>query len=149
MAENEHIDADRLRPIDTQHGTSRQVVHDWLAAGMPRDLILDTVAEVVARYRPDNLHDQVSSLAYLDKPVRERFEAERSAAVDLPDRSDRKRQDLRRALDAVLGQDPDFRGGLPDQESTNVYIHRRDRPLWNEVLQERGLQPIDGVTEAV
>lgn len=63
MTGNESIDQSQLKPIPTK-GRGRQDVLDWIADGVPIALILDTVADVVSRYRPDRARGQISSMGY-------------------------------------------------------------------------------------
>ena len=51
----------------------------------------------------------------------------------------KKLEQLRGALAAVLRQQPDFRGGIPDANRTGVRIDPADFAAWDEVLEDAGL----------
>lgn len=66
-----------FQPILTSHA-SRQSVHDWVIAGIDRQMILDTVAA-----RAKGATRQISSMKYFDKAIREA--QEKAQAVIHPD----------------------------------------------------------------
>lgn len=59
-----------------------QPVAEWLAAGIPLDLICATVRDVAVRFRPNARARRIASFAYFDAAVRAAG-AERTAAATL------------------------------------------------------------------
>ncbi|MBK7350733.1 MAG: hypothetical protein IPI92_12830 [Gemmatimonadetes bacterium] len=59
-----------------------QLVADWLAAGIPLDLICATVRDVAVRFRPNVRARRIASFAYFNAAVRA-ADAERTAAATL------------------------------------------------------------------
>ena len=55
----------------------------------------------------------------------------------------KKLEQLRGALAAVLRQQPDFRGGIPDANRTGVRIDPADFAAWDQVLEDAGLRRRD------
>ncbi|MGE0353421.1 MAG: hypothetical protein AB7Q69_09290 [Gemmatimonadales bacterium] len=78
---NPHLGAEaELYPLRAD--LAAQPVVDWLAAGIPLDLICTTVREVAVRFRPNARARRIASFAYFDAAVRS-ADAERSAATTL------------------------------------------------------------------
>ena len=78
---NPHLGAEAgLHPLRADLAT--QAVADWLAAGIPLDLICATVRDVAVRFRPNVRARRIASFAYFDAAVRA-ADAERSAAATL------------------------------------------------------------------
>lgn len=77
------------RPIDTS-GTSRQIVADWLEAGIPAETIKAAVYEKAKAFKPTERNRQISSLKYLDGAVRDAWEGKRSSTASIPEGSPAK-----------------------------------------------------------
>ncbi len=78
---NPHLGAEaELHPLRADLAT--QPVADWLAAGVPLELICTTVRDVAVRFRPNARARRIASFAYFDAAVRA-ADAERTAAATL------------------------------------------------------------------
>lgn len=76
-----------FRPILVGHGTSQQVVGDWLDAGIPADTIRSAVYAAAKRYPASGPRDQIYSLAYFAHSVAEAHETERTDSIEVPNDS--------------------------------------------------------------
>lgn len=73
MVQNDRIDTDRFRPIETVHG-SRSHVLTWLQDGIPFELILQTVADRADAYQPSGRRQQIGTMKYFENAVRDEWE---------------------------------------------------------------------------
>jgi hypothetical protein len=69
------------KPIPPGHG-SRQTVLDWLADGIPPDFAAVEVEGRARDYRPGSPGDQIHSMNYFDKPVREAWRNDQTGVSD-------------------------------------------------------------------
>jgi len=78
---NPHLGAEaELYPLRADLAT--QPVAEWLAAGVPLDLVCSTVRDVAVRFRPNARARRIASFAYFDAAVRA-ADAERTAVATL------------------------------------------------------------------
>lgn len=91
MIDNPAI-GDAANPIPIAH-SSRQEVLDWLADGIPAEVIYETVYDRAKEYRPDGAYRrQVTSMAYFGGAVHEAHERRRAAETPLPNRAGKSRK---------------------------------------------------------
>jgi hypothetical protein len=69
------------KPIPPGHG-SRQTVLDWLTDGIPPDFAALEVEGRARDYRPGSPGDQIHSMNYFDKPVREAWRNDQTGVSD-------------------------------------------------------------------
>lgn len=114
MASNPAIDQRRLRPIPTSHG-SRQDVLDWIAEGIPVDVILEAVETRAREYQPDADNRQICTMRYFTAAVREayrRLQANGTGGSDDARGTQRKSQRQARGTRTAAVGEPGRRTGF-------------------------------------
>jgi hypothetical protein len=71
------------KPIEVT-GPSRQIVADWLLAGIAAETLRLVVYDRARAYQPSGRHRQISSLRYFDSAVKDEWEAVQSKAAPTP-----------------------------------------------------------------
>lgn len=121
MANNPAIDQQRFRPIPTGHG-SRQDVLDWIAEGIPIDVILEAVTERAREYRPDGDNRQISTMRYFGAAVREAYR--RQQTTDDGGHDERRHDHRRSTATESRGATPRARAaaiGDPSRRTGFIY----------------------------
>lgn len=121
MADNPAIDQRKFRPIPTGHG-SRQDVLDWIAEGIPIDVILEAVTERAREYRPDGDNRQISTMRYFGAAVREAYR--RQQTTDDGGHDERRQNHRRSTATESRGATPRARAaaiGDPSRRTGFIY----------------------------
>lgn len=109
-------------------------------AGIAADRARSLIGRWIGQVGEDKLGELIARAAA--KPPADPiawFEAAMRGGAKREPTVDEQREALRKQLAMIRRHDPDFRGGMPDPHSTNVWIDRKAAPIWREILLEAGL----------
>lgn len=137
-------------PIPPSHGPSRQVVSEWLAEGIPADVIRRVLLDRARSYRPVGRHKQIHSLKYFENAVRSEWD--KFCAGNLPGISPAELDASRSAVastESLLNENRKADQSITEQRK-RVEVWRKEHPaeaakLSEECLAEGKAQGMDAL----